>query len=179
MTLSAPDPFVMPELPTYPRGNQATAGRTLVSKTLIAGESTAIFLTFGDSLMSNTVNSTYAVTQPKNQNFDCYNGGLYATVEPILGCQINAAQYNSGCFFSRVATNLSPIGVYSRVIHAPMAVGGSVLADYAVGGAVNGRIGAAYRRMVANGLPPAAVFIMLGANDQFKVLSRRSDCSRR
>jgi hypothetical protein len=160
------DPFTMPELPGYPVGNQAYGGRTPVDKTLVGGENTAVFLTFGDSLMSNTVSSLYSVTQAKNQNFNVYNGGLYSTVEPLLGCQINAAQYASGCFFSRVGDSLIAAGTYARVIHAPMAVGGSLIADYATGGAVNGRIAASYRRLVANGLPPTAVFIMLGANDR-------------
>ncbi|MBW7967590.1 SGNH/GDSL hydrolase family protein [Bradyrhizobium sp. BR 10261] len=165
MTISAPDPFVLPELPTYPQGNQATAGRTLVSKALVAGESTAVFLTLGDSLMSNTVSSTYTPTQAKNQNFNVYDGGLYATVEPLLGCNTNLAQFNSGCFFTRAADALISGAVFQRVIHAPIAVGGSVLSDYAAGGPVAGRFAAAHRRLVANGLTPTHVFIMLGAND--------------
>ncbi len=164
LALSSPDPFILPELPGYPFGNQAYGGRTLVDKTLIA-ESTAVILTLGDSCISNVVNSIYTVTQAKNQNFNVYNGGLYSSVEPLLGCQTNAANLASGNFFSRVCDTLITNAVYARVIHAPIAVGGSLLFDYSTSGSVNGRIGAAYRRLVANGLPPTAVYIMLGAND--------------
>ena len=56
--------------------------------------------------------------------------------------------------------------VYDRVINVPFAVGGSVFADYAEGGAINGRFGATYFRLQAAGLVPTGVFCMLGANDK-------------
>lgn len=164
MTISAPDPYILPELPIYPQGNQAYAGRTPVSKALIA-ERTSTYLTLGHSLMSNTVDTVYSVTQAKNQNFNVYNGGLYSTVEPLLGCQTNASDPTSGCFFSRVGDNLITGGIVDRVIHAPIAVGGSVVADWAVGGAVNGRMLPAHRRLADNGLTPTGIVVFLGAND--------------
>ncbi|MBN8987410.1 MAG: hypothetical protein J0H42_04140 [Rhizobiales bacterium] len=166
MTISAPDPYILPELGNgYPQGNQASGGRTLVSKPLVGGERTAVYLTLGHSLMSNTVNSLYSVTQAKNQNFNVYDGGCYATVEPLLGCQINTAQPASGCFFSRAGDVLIGGGNLDRFVHAPIAVGGSVVADWAAGGAVNGRILPAHRRLVDTGLTPTGIVVFLGAND--------------
>lgn len=163
---SSSDPYTVPELPGYRPGNQNYGGRTQVSAALVGGESTAVILTLGDSLISNTVNSLYTVTQAKHQNFNVYNGGLYSAAEPLLGCQTNAANLSSGCFFSRACDTLIANAVYARVIHAPVTVGGSLLVDHAAGGAINGRIGAAYRRLAAAGLPPTAVYVMCGANDK-------------
>lgn len=162
---SAPDPYVLPELTNYPFGNKAYGSKVQVSSALVGGETTAVILTLGDSLMSNIVNSIYTPTQTKNHNFNVYNGGCYVSKEPLLGCQINGALYDSGNFFTRVADTLITNGIYQRVIHVPIAVGGSVLADYAEGGSVNGRILPAYRRVLANIGDLTAVYIMLGAND--------------
>lgn len=162
---SSPDPYILPELTGYPFGNKAYGDKVQVSSALVGGENTAVILTLGDSLMSNIVSSTYSPTQAKNHNFNVYNGGCYVSKEPLLGCQINGAQYLSGNFFTRVADTLITNGTYQRVIHVPIAVGGSLLADYADGGSVNGRILPAYKRVKANVGELTAVFIMLGAND--------------
>lgn len=165
-TFSVPDPYILPELTNYPFGNKAFGDKVQTTSALVGGETTAVILTLGDSLMSNTVNSLYVPVQARNHNFNVYNGGCYISKEPLLGCQINAALYNSGCWFTRAADNLITNGVYQRVIHVPIAVGGSVLADWATGGSVNGRILPAYRRVLANIGDLTAVYIMLGANDR-------------
>ena len=121
---------------------------------------------FGDSLMSNTVDSLYIAKQARNHNFNVYNGAVYQSVEPLLGCQINSARYSSGCFATRAADSLIANRIYDRVINAPFAVGGSLFGDYAEGGAINGRFKVTHRRLQAVGLTPTSVYCMLGANDK-------------
>lgn len=164
---SSSDPYILPELSGYAPGWQNYGGRTLISPLPIGGN-TAVFMLFGDSTCSNVVNSLYTPTQSLNQNFNVYNGGLYTTAEPLLGCNINTANLSSGSYFSRVADSLISNSAFSRVVLVPFGVGGSLLADYAVGGGINGRIAAAYRRVQAAGLDAGHVywFFQCGANDK-------------
>lgn len=161
---SSSDPYIMPELPGYPSGNQNYSGRTQVDA-LPLGANTAVIVLFGDSLSSNTVDTVFVPVEALNQNFNIYNGGLYTSAEPLLGCQTNSADPTSGCFFTRVADSLITGSVYTRVIIVPIAVGGSLFADWASTGAVNGRFAVTAARLTAAGLPPTAVYCMLGAND--------------
>lgn len=168
---SASDLYELPELAGYPKGNNAVAGRTPVSKALVGGEVTAVGAFFGDSVLTNVVSTTYTSLSAKNQNGNVYDGAVYPIQEPLLGCQINAAQYLSGCFYSEHGDKLIAGGYCARHIGFPFGVGGTVLADYAVGGQVNGRIAAAYRRMRDMGLPPTYWHITLGANDHTTTLA--------
>jgi hypothetical protein len=172
---SSSDPFILPELPGYPPGWQAYGGRTQVAP-LPIGANTAVIMLFGDSTPSNVVNSLYTPAQSLNQNFNVYNGGLYSTAEPLLGCNINSANLSSGSYFSRVADNLRSAGTFSRVVLAPFGVGGSLFADYAAGGAINGRIAAAWKRVQAAGLDTGHVYwyFQCGANDKNAGVSQAS-----
>jgi len=170
---SAPDPYILADLPGYPAGWQAYGGRSQVSA-LPIGANTAVIMLFGDSTPSNVVNSIYTPTQSLNQTFNVYNGGVYTTVEPLLGCNTNTP--TSGSFFSRVADTLISGGTFTRVILVPFGVGGSLFADYAVGGSINGRIAAAYRRIQAAGLTAGHVYwyFQCGANDKNAGVSQAS-----
>jgi lysophospholipase L1-like esterase len=163
---SSPDPNLMPEMPNTVAGNSTYSGRTQVSPVLVGGENTGVILVLGDSTGSNVVNSIFTpVNTTKNQNLNPYNGGVYQSVEPLLGCTTNQALPASGNFFTRVADTLITNAVYARVIVEPISVSGTLFADWAVGGAINGRIAAAYKRMTAVGLTPTGIYIMLGVND--------------
>jgi hypothetical protein len=172
---SATDPYRLPELPGYPPGWQNYAGRTPVAS-LPIGANTAVIMLFGDSTCSNVVNSFYTPTQTLNENFNVYTGGQYPTSEPVLGCNINSGNLSSGCYFSRVADNLRAAATFSRVILVPFGVGGSLFADYAAGGAINGRIAAAYRRIQTAGLTAGHVYwyFQCGANDKNAGVSQAS-----
>lgn len=165
---SASDPYVMPEFSSagVPAGNSSYGGKTQVDILPVAA-GTAVIVLFGDSLAANSVNSIFTPTQSQNHNFDVYNGAAYATTEPLLGCTSTVtAPTTSGSFFSRVADSLITNAVYSRTILVPIACGGATFADWAVGGALNGRFRVAAARLATAGLTPTAVYSMLGANDK-------------
>lgn len=164
---SSPDPYTLPRLPGAVDGWQATGGRTRVNPSSLSG-SVGCIVVFGDSVPSNVVNSIYTPTQANNYNFNIYDGGLYKTVEPLLGCNWNAespADVPSGSFFTRVADSLITNAVYPNVVLVMMGLGGSLLADYASGGSLNGRFAPVKARLDAAGLTATGIYCMLGAND--------------
>lgn len=164
---SSSDPYVMPELPATVHGNQDYAGRTQVASALVGGENTGVIMVISDSTASNVVDSLFSIVNTtKNQNFNPYNGATYLSAEPMLGCTTNLARPASGNFLTRVADSLITAGTYARVIVQPLGVSSTVFADWEPSGAINGRIGVGYRRLLAAGLTPTGVVIMIGPNDK-------------
>lgn len=161
-----PDPYTLPRLPGEVEGYNAFGGRTQVAVSSLSG-SVGCILFGGDSVCSDVVNSLYTPTQANNFNFDIRNGALYKTVEPLLGCNWNAETPNnpSGSFFSRVADTLIANGVYANVVLVPFGLGGSLLADYASGGALAGIFAPIKARLDAAGLSATGIYYMCGAND--------------
>jgi hypothetical protein len=163
---SSTDPYIMPTLPGYNPGWQAYGARTQVAVSSLTGGIGCI-LAFGDSVGSNVVNATYTPVQAKNYNFNVYNGGLYATKEPLLGGNFNAA--TSGSIWSQAGdnllTNVSWNAIYTNYVIAPIMLGGSLLTDYASGGALNGAFAPSKLRLDAAGLTVTGIHCLLGAND--------------
>lgn len=162
---SSPDPYIIPRLPGYAPGYNSCGGRTLVEPSSLSG-SVGCLVIFGDSVSSNVVNSTITPAQANNYNFDIYNGGLYKTAEPLLGCNWNAeTPITSGCIFTGVADELIANAVRNNIVLVPISLGGSLLADYAAGGAINGIFNPTKARLDAAGLTASGIYCLLGAND--------------
>lgn len=166
---SAPDPFRLRQA-ANPLNNEPYnyAGRTLVSPNLSGGESTAVFLTFGDSLAANTDNATYTPTNAtKVQNLSIENQGVYLAKDPILGCTDNAPASAYGNWGPRFADKMITAGHFQRIILVQINIGGSNSEDWANETVYGYRFGVAYRRLVAAGLGGVPTYIMssLGGAD--------------
>lgn len=163
---SSPDPYILTELPGYEQYVfKDYRSRTPVLPRLTSGESTGVILYFGDSVSSNTINSTYTVTQAKNHQLNVYNGGGYVTENPMLGCNLNIAIPGSSCVAAQAADNIIGAGTYTRVISVPFGVGGSLLGDWANTATAGGRFAPVKRRLDAAGLTATQIFCICGAND--------------
>jgi hypothetical protein len=121
---------------------------------------------------SNVVPTQYTPTNANNLNFFVGNGGLYKTVEPLLGCNYNTALVpisGNGCIWSQAADNLLAAAafsaLYSNCIVVPIGLGGSLLADYASGGALNGLFAPVKRRLDAAGITVTGIHCLAGCND--------------
>lgn len=163
---SAPDPYILPRLPIYPEGwNFPVPARTQVAPSSLTGSVGCIVIA-GDSVCSNVVNSTQAAAQSTNFNFNVASGGLYKTIEPLFGCNWNTGFAGfSGNFFTNVADTLIANSIYANVVLVPCGLGGSLLADYASGGALNGMFAPVKKRLDAAGLTATGLYFMCGAND--------------
>jgi hypothetical protein len=106
----------------------------------------AVLLVVGQSNASNTLDAT--ITPPQGVgNFNMNNGKCYGAEEPLLG-----TTNLGGNFATRLASRLIERGDYAAVMLAPIAVGGTYIEEWAVGGRLNGRIVLAVERMQAAGL---------------------------
>lgn len=172
---SAVDPFFFAELP--PGSSSGTIGmssyvnldgRTQVDPRLVPGQSTAVFLTAGQSNGQNCVCSGpgtgvfYTPTNSLVQNLNIYNGGLYTAKDPLLG---HDNSLGGGTWQCKLGDLLINAGKYQRVIFVPISIGGTVVSQWAAGGALNARLAAAVRRIEAIGLPLTALLWCQGETD--------------
>lgn len=126
------------------------AGRTQLSSALVNGQSTAILIFVGQSLVDAGINTRAqflsnpaildpaAVYVPTNgnlvQNLSIGNkGAIFNCVDPLLGGLDNLSHIGS-----RLADKLINGGTYARVILVTIALAGTYFADWAFGGGVTG-----------------------------------------
>jgi hypothetical protein len=163
------DPFKLIEaefdasLALLSRGNQNTDPYTAVSPALVGGENTAVIITGGDSISANSVNSSYSVTQAKNHVLSIYNGGVYASLGTLLGCNTSPAAGSN--YAARLADKLIVAGNYTRVILVPIAIGGTIFSRWVSGGDCFHRIGVAAARLRAQALTATHILWEQGPND--------------
>lgn len=161
---SAPDPFVFrdPEIATgvVAAGYNVTVGRTQVSPRLVGGENTAIFIVVGQSLVGGNDNANYTATSPKAQTLNVFDGGVYQSVDPQLGCG-----GTGGSFTGRMADKLITAGKYARVIVIPLGAGSTTVASWAPGGIANGKMVAAIKRAMALGYTITGMLWEQGVTD--------------
>lgn len=166
--VSAPDPFIISDKLAIGGGNPLTryyiSGRTPVSKVLAAERTAVLIGGPSQSNQSNTiVTSSYTVSQAKNHNFCIDNGGLYSSVDPLLGCTDATANH-----FTRLGDKIIADGYVARSILAPMAFNGSRSSEWAAGGICNPMIKAMIRRLNSAGLLSATfvfALMQLGETD--------------
>ncbi len=112
---------------------------------------TAVLLILGQSNAANTLDST---TEGRDGavNFNLFNGKCYRAQDPLLGAS------NSGGNFATLLGNLLiDRGHYKTVILAPIAVGGTYIAQWAPGGEHSPRITTAIQRLKEARLEPTHV----------------------
>jgi hypothetical protein len=120
-------------------------------KNSIHHKNAAIILTLGQSNAANTVNRRVALNF-NILNFDLFNGKCYVAQEPLIG----PTNYG-GNFVTRLASKLVDRGAFQVVILAPIAVGGTKVQDWAVGGFLNRRLVVMIKRLHDAGLQPTHV----------------------
>jgi len=129
-----------------------TTNRGLVDcKKAIFHKKAAILFTLGQSNIANTINARF---EPSANviNFSLYDGKCYWAHDPLLG-----ATNFGGNVATRLASKLLDSGAYQVVIVAPIAVSGTKVQDWAVGGFLNRRILATIKRLHEAGLEPTHV----------------------
>jgi len=89
---------------------------------------------------------------PNILNFSLFNGKCYIAREPLIG----PTNYG-GNFLTRLASKLVDRGAYQVVILAPIAVGGTKVQDWAVGGFLNRRLVVMIKRLHDAGLNPTPI----------------------
>lgn len=172
---STADPYVFEELPVgSTTGDVGMTSyvdidhKTQVSPALVPGQSTAVFLTAGQSLGMNCVCSApnsgvlYTPTNTLVQNMNIYNGGVYKAVDPLLG---NDNTLGGGTWQSRLGDKLITAGTYERVIFVPISIGGTIVSQWAAGGPLNQRLVVAVKRILAVNLPLTAFLWCQGETD--------------
>ena len=118
---------------------------------MIYHKNAAIILTLGQSNASNTINARFDPS-PNVINFSLFDGKCYLAREPFIG----PTNYG-GNFATRLASKLVDRGAYQAVILAPLAVGGTKVQDWAVGGSLNRRLVVEIKRLHDVGLQPTHV----------------------
>lgn len=138
-----------------------TADRTAVDcKQAIFHRNAAIILTLGQSNITNTIDGRFD-PGPNVINFSLYDGKCYFAHDPLLG-----ATNFGGNVATRLASKLVNSGAYQAVIVAPIAVDGTSVKDWAVGGFLNRRIVVAIKRLHDAGLEPTQVLWHQGEADE-------------
>lgn len=161
--ISAPDPFLIGEVERSDTmnnntGNRDTNGKTVRSKTINTGIRNLVLITAGQSNMMNLQpSSTTIINGSVLDNFNVYNGQMYAAADPLLGTT-TAAQggiFGLGCVASRIGDLLITNGAFDRVILVPISVGGTVALAWASEFYLKNRIICAMNRLAAAGITPA------------------------
>jgi hypothetical protein len=161
---SAPDPFTLLPFSTF-RSHASIIGKVVVDPRLVAGESTAVFVTGGQSMSSNTVDTPYTPTNAtKVDQINVHDGGTYRAVDPLLGCEIDTTG-NTGTVWSRLGDKLIDGGVFQRVIFIPVGLGGTSADDWNSNQALYNRLVVAGRRAAAVGLPVTGFLWAQGERD--------------
>jgi len=138
------------------------SGRTPVDPRLVEGEKTAVVVTLGQSNSCNTASGgAYTPTNTtKLQNLNLWDGGVYQAADPLLGCtQIDAN------WATRFGDQMISAGHYDRLILCPAGISATSIAQWAVGGIWNHRIGVVCKRLAALGLTPTIILWAQGEAD--------------
>lgn len=143
-------------------GYRSTAGKTVRSLTINTGIRNLVLIVAGQSNYQNVANTAYTPTNGSAlDNFNVYDGGMYAAADPLLGASwtyttlgVGGTNPSPGNIGTRVGDLLITNGKFDRVILVPVAIGGTAVADWATG-AVSNRIPTAMARLASRGITPA------------------------
>lgn len=124
-----------------------TGARTLADPRLVSGERTGVFICAGQSNIANSVDVGYSVTNPtKIQNLNIFDGGVYETVDPLLGCSSTG-----GSWLGRMGDKLITANIFDRVILVPIGRGGSSVTDWLPSAPLGSCLKTAVTRCAARG----------------------------
>lgn len=167
---STPDPYYI-----KPRGGQLGLNEptnldtyTQVSSALVPGQNTGVFLIAGQSNAANFVDGIYTVTQSNSHMMNPFDGGVYRTKDPVLGCNGSPSGVFpswQGSWTARLGDLFISAGTFQRVIICNVAAGGTSSQQWAEGGDCNHRLICAGNRLLAKGMQPTRIIWMQGEND--------------
>jgi hypothetical protein len=119
----------------------------------------------GQSNAQNVAPTGYVPTNSGHvYNFNVFDGGCYAAVDPLLGTAYVSLNSSTGNFAGRLADTFINNGVVANVVLAPIAVGGSSVADWDTGQLSN-RIAQTISRLAVAGLTPDGILWAQGEDD--------------
>lgn len=149
-----------------PGDNFDTSAKTRIYP--ILNGTTGIFVTIGQSRITN--NSAvpavpYVCTNGvKCINLNPYDGAYYIANDPVLGCSASAGYLNSG-WHGMLCDKLINAGKYTQVVVIPIAIAGTSVTQWDVGGPYHDRIRAASAMLTAMGINPTAWLWLQGTTD--------------
>lgn len=173
---SSNDPMVLNEnyrndpTPLNNAGNNATSGHVCrtdaggipCNATVNPAQKTLILIVMGDSQRASVGPSSYTPTNASAiDNFNIYDGALYANLDPLLGQ--TQSTLGPGSIGPRLADLLITNGAFNRVILVPTGVGGSTSPMFDAGGVLYSRGCVAMKRLASRGITPATTGVTFAA----------------
>lgn len=144
-----------------------TNGRIARPSRINPNERTMVFVGIGQSNIAASENSTYTPTNTgKVDNYNLYDGGIYAAQDPLLGTGLYMA---GGCWLSRFADKLIDANICDRVILVPIARGSTTVQDWQPTGFMNVNLIAINNRLASSGLTPTAYLWAQGEANRFSI----------
>jgi hypothetical protein len=120
----------------------------------------AVIVIIGQSNAANHGAGKY-VARRQVDNFNLYDGKCYHGQDPLLG-----ASGDGGNFATRLGDKLIDAGLFDRVILAPIAMGGTIVEQWAEEGMFNRRIPVVIRRLHDAGLSTDFILWQQGEGNQ-------------
>lgn len=150
--ISPPDPFVVRDGVAGSQIWKSTNGLTSRTQVIDPAKKTLVLISAGQSQWTSIMPSQYTPTNSTVvDNFNIYDGGSYSIASYLLG-PTQSPGSGSGNILPRIADLLINNGKFDRVILVPLAITGSLIAQWATGGALDDRITVAMRRLSSRGL---------------------------
>jgi Carbohydrate esterase, sialic acid-specific acetylesterase len=167
---SAPDPFALQTTAVFDCASEGgltwncnepftdTGGKTVRNLTINTGIRNLVLIIAGQSNREAEAPSAYSPTNASAiDNFNVQNGAIYAYSDPPLGSSYiatGAPTGGPGHLGGRIADKFISGGQFDRVIAVPVAIGGSIVAQWATGGPLANRLCGAIARLKARGIVP-------------------------
>jgi len=171
------DPFFLPDIgpqltatgSTNYDGNRSfrdTSAKTLRSNQAASAYSSCpVLVMAGQSNDENEAPTNYTPTNASNlHNFNPFDGAIYAGLDPLLGAT-GLSKSTLGHYGTRLADDIINSGAASCVVLAPIAIGGTKIADWAPGGLAYPRLKNAVNRLNARGFTTQYVLWGQGESD--------------
>lgn len=158
----SPDPIAFSEVSPTDFGLSDITGKTIRTAPLDLSTRLCVIVTLGQSQTINIAPSLYTPANvDRIDNLNIYDGLRYAAIDPLLGCQGGGGNWITR-FCDKVLA--SPILLVDRIIVAPIAIGGTGVADW-MNGPIATRIPAVAARLSAIGIKPTLIFWNQGEKD--------------
>lgn len=136
-------------------GFSDTSSKTLRNQTLNTAIRNLVLVIAGQSLREAQTPTAYVPTNASAiDNFNVYDGAVYAWADPPLGSGYQnggIAGGGVGHLGARIADKFISGSIFDRVIVVPVAIGSSSVAQWASGGALQNRLPATMARLKARG----------------------------
>lgn len=138
-------------------------GRT--ERPVIQSSSTKVLLIYGQSNAISIVNDTSFVPTAGTENYNVFNGKNYAAKDPLLGLPQGDGITAGSSWTTRLGSKMIDAGMAARMVIVNIAVGGTLVANWDIGGVLDGRLAYTIRSMIQAGTKPDYILQMQGESD--------------